>query len=114
MTSDRYGTTVRRNDAVGDGARTTGARTVGSRPSVTLHIDELVLHGFAPGEHQRIGIAVERELTRLIAEQGAPSLLARDDALAHLDGGAFQVASGSRPAAIGRQVARSLYGALQR
>jgi hypothetical protein len=36
------------------------------RPSINLHIEELVLHGFAPGDRHRISEAVEQELTRLI------------------------------------------------
>ena len=42
---------------------------------IELHIEELVLHGFAPGDRHPIGDAVEHELIRLFAEQGLPSLL---------------------------------------
>ena len=42
--------------------------------NVELHIEELVLHGFAPGDRYRIGEAVERELQRLLTVQGAPNL----------------------------------------
>ena len=37
--------------------------------NLNLHIEELVLHGFAPGDRYRIGEAVQQELTRLFAEQ---------------------------------------------
>ncbi len=52
---------------------------------VDLHIEELVLHGFSPGDRFRIGEAVELELTRLITEQGIPSSLSRDGEVARTD-----------------------------
>ena len=42
---------------------------------IELHIEELVLHGFAPADRYRIGDTVQRELTRLLAEQGMPASL---------------------------------------
>jgi hypothetical protein len=80
--------------------------------NVELHIEELLLRGFAPGDRYRIGEAVERELTRLIDEQGVPPSLARGSEIERLNGGAFKVASGSKPEAIGAQVARAVFGGL--
>lgn len=82
--------------------------------NVELHIEELVLRGFAPGERHRIGEAVERELVRLFDEQGVPPSLAQGGEFAHLDGGAFKVASGSKPEAIGALVAQAVFGGLSR
>ena len=82
--------------------------------NVELHIEELVLRGFAPGDRYRIGEAVERELARLFAEQDMPPSLAQGGEFAHLDGGAFKVASGSKPEAIGAQVAQAVFGGLSR
>jgi hypothetical protein len=45
-------------------------RTNAEYASIELHIDELVLEGFAPGERYRIGDAVQQELTRLLTTQG--------------------------------------------
>ena len=56
---------------------------------VELHIDELVLHGFAPGDRYPIGDAVEHELTRLFAEQGIPRSLTVNIERARRDGGDF-------------------------
>ncbi|MBE9514414.1 MAG: hypothetical protein IMY83_05240 [Chloroflexi bacterium] len=79
--------------------------------NIELHIEELVLHGFDSGDHYRIGAAVEAELARLFAEQGVPpSLMTQSGDVAHLDGGTFDVAPGSRGEAIGAQVAQALYG----
>jgi hypothetical protein len=77
--------------------------------NIDLHIEELVLHGFAPEDRYRIGAAVERELARLLAERGVPPGLAAGAEIAGLDGGAFQVAPGARPEAIGAQVAQAVY-----
>jgi hypothetical protein len=87
----------------------------GQRPySVELHIEELVLHGFPPGDRLRIAQAIERELAQLLVTQGAPPLVTRDQNLARLDAGAFEVEQGARPERIGLQVARSVYGGMDR
>ncbi len=80
--------------------------------NVELRIEELVLRGFAPGERYRIGEAVERELARLFDEQGVPPSLARESGIERLDGGAFEVAHGSKPETVGAQVAQAIYGGL--
>jgi hypothetical protein len=80
--------------------------------NVELHIEELVLRGFAPGERHRIGEAVERELVRLLGEHGVPPSLAQGSEVERLDGGAFEVAHGSKAEAVGVQVAQAIYGGL--
>jgi hypothetical protein len=80
--------------------------------NIELHIEELVLHGFAPGDRYRIGEAVERELARLFARQGTPPSLAQGGEIEHLDGRTFEVKPGSRAEAIGAQVAQAVYGGL--
>ena len=82
--------------------------------NIELHIEELILHGFDSGDRYRIGAAVEAELARLFAEQGVPPSLIHGGEVAHLDGGAFEVAPGSGAEAIGDQVAQALYGGLNR
>jgi hypothetical protein len=82
--------------------------------NVELHIEELVLRGFAPGDRYRIGEAMERELARLFDEQGVSPSLAQGGEFAHLDGGVFKVASGSKPEAIGAQVAQAVFRGLSR
>ena len=80
--------------------------------NLELHIEELVLRGFAPGERYRIGEAVKRELARLFDEQGVPPSLAQGSEVERLDGGAFEVSRGSRSEAVGVQVAQAIYGGL--
>src|SRR5260370_12834529 len=82
------------------------------RPTLSLHIEELVLHGFASIDRDRIGEATQRELTRLFVRQGVPRSLATGTAVDLLDGGALKIASAATPEPIGTQLARAIYGAL--
>ena len=81
--------------------------------NIELNIEELVLHGFSPGDRYRIGEAVEQELTKLLADRGVPQSLERNREVANMDGGAFEVAPGSRPQVVGAQVAKAVYGGLR-
>jgi len=93
------------------------ARPNGINPkSVELHIDELVLHGFSPGDRYAIAEAVENELSQLFAEQfatqGVPPCFAQNSEPARVDVGAFNVAPGSNGNSIGNQIARSVHRGL--
>ena len=79
---------------------------------VDVHIEELVLHGFAPADRHRIAEGLQRELAGLLAERaGLPSWPERSE-FPHVDGGAIEVAPGSRPETISAQIARTIYGRL--
>ena len=87
--------------------------------NINLHIEELVLHGFAPGDRYTIADAVERELTHLLAQQftpfrsaGIPPTWVHDSGNLRLDAGAFNVGAGSRADSIGAQIARAVHGGL--
>ena len=84
------------------------------RANVELHIEELVLHGFAPADRYRIGAGLERELARLFAAGGVPPLFETSLEVERLDGGAFQTSSGARAERIGAQTAQAVYGELRR
>jgi hypothetical protein len=77
--------------------------------NVEVHIEELVLHGFAPSDQFRISDAVQREITRLIAEQRMPGIIRTPLVIDRLDAGRFKVPPGGRPESIGRQAAQSLH-----
>ena len=85
-----------------------------TQPNIEVDIEELVLHGFPPGDRHRIGEALERELGRLLAERGATSELASGGEVAGLDGGTFSVEQGARPEAIGAQIAHAVFRGLGR
>lgn len=76
-----------------------------------LHIEELVLHGFAPQDRHAIADAVQLELSRML------SATARQDGArefpARLDGGTFQVKAGARPQTTGREIARAVFRSLR-
>jgi hypothetical protein len=82
--------------------------------SVELHIEELVLDGFSPGDHYGINEAVESELSRMFAEQGIPQLMEQSGEIERLQAGMSELEKGSRDDAIGVQVARAVYGGLKR
>lgn len=75
--------------------------------ALELHIDELVLTGFEPGDRFHIADAVERELARLLAEKGIPGLDGNSVAMDGLDAGKFKVTGGAH--GIGTQAAQALH-----
>jgi hypothetical protein len=95
-----------------DGGQAGPQSSVLSPQSLEVHIEELVLRGFAPGDRYGIGDAVERELTRLLVEQEVPLLFARDSEVKNLDAGRFAVAAEARGGTIGAQIARAVYGGI--
>ena len=83
-------------------------------PDLELHIEELVLHGFAPEDRDRLGEALRQELTRLLAERGVPPSFTQRRDVKRLDAGAFAAAPGATPEVLGYQVARAIHGGLTR
>ena len=77
--------------------------------NIELHIEALVLYGFALSDRYRIGAAVERELARLVAEYGVPPSLAQNSHVARLDGRAFEAGPHAKPETIGVQIAQAVY-----
>jgi hypothetical protein len=83
--------------------------TLNSQPSMELHIEELVLHGFAPGDRYVIGEAVERQLALLLGKEGIPNLLRSENAIDEIKGATFNAAYNTQPNAIGKQIAQTVY-----
>lgn len=82
-------------------------------PRIRLHVDSVVLDGIdlAPRERGRFRAALEGELGRLLAEDGVHPAIAGGGAYPRLRAAAPVDASASA-AALGRQVARSVYGGM--
>ena len=80
--------------------------------AIHLHIEELVLHGFAPSDRHRIGDAMQQELARLFTEKQLPPSLTKNAEIDRLNGGTLQMMPGSRPETTGAQVARAVFGGL--
>jgi len=82
------------------------------RARVELIIDELVLHGFSPGDRRAIGDAVQSQLETLLAEQAiAP---ARDISIDRLAAQQAIVAPGAKAQTIGSKIGRAIHGGLPR
>ena len=87
--------------------------TINSQPSVELHIEELILHGFPSADRHRIGEALQCELTRLFTEEQTPPALAKSAEIDRHNPETFQMTAAPRPEATGTQVARAVFGGLK-
>ena len=77
---------------------------------IEVVIEELVLHGFAPGDHAALGAALESELARLLTAEGLPPTWAANPPTLRLPTGPFPAANGSSgAAATGTQIAQTIY-----
>jgi hypothetical protein len=82
--------------------------------SVEVHIEELVLHGFASGDRYCIGDAIQEELVRLLEAQNLPASLQDRGAHDQIDAGTLHVNAGERAAMIGVKTARALHDGISR
>jgi hypothetical protein len=89
--------------------RDKGKKTV----DIELYIEELVLHGFAPADKHRIAAAVREELARLFKAQGMPTRPEQGIHRAHLDGGSFNVRTGSADS-IGVHIGKAVYEGMKK
>jgi hypothetical protein len=96
-------------DRAGQSQREALHETGADVQNVEVHIEELVLHGFAPGDRFRISDAMQREITRLIAGQGTQGITRRPLFIERLDAGKFKVGPGGRAESIGKQVAQAVH-----
>ena len=74
---------------------------------VELHIDELILEGVPGYQREQVAAAIQQALTALVAEHGLPPDWQPGASLAALT---QQIQFGSRPEAIGQQVALAILG----
>jgi hypothetical protein len=84
-----------------------------ARGPVEVHIEELVLHGFAPGDRHRIASALVGELQRLMSESALPGFRENRPALRRINGGAFKIEAGAKPQAAGVEIARAVFRGLR-
>jgi len=78
---------------------------------ITVDIDELKLVGLGPFRSDVLARAVERELARLIAEEGLPPGLGH---ARRLDGGALRLSRGSDPGEAAAGIARAIHDGFAR
>jgi hypothetical protein len=79
---------------------------------IELHIEELVLEGLPSRDRDRIGMAVENALARLLEERGLPPALALGENAADITAGDIDLRPGATPESIGEQIALVLYEGL--
>jgi hypothetical protein len=77
-----------------------------ARGNIELHIEELILHGLPYDQRRRVAAAIEQELTRLLAERGAPDGW---DGIEPLTPAPITVNPRLSAEAIGQEVARTVY-----
>jgi len=83
-----------------------------TRHSVNVHIEELVLHGFATGDCRRIAQALEQELARLMGE-GTLGWRQNPPVIERVNAGAFKVEAAAKPQATGTEIARAVFRSLR-
>jgi hypothetical protein len=74
---------------------------------IDVHIEELVLSGFAPNARWQIGDALEHELRGLLTAEGIP--LAWLSSSQRIDAGAISITSLTKPAQAGADIAGAIY-----
>lgn len=80
--------------------------------NLELHIGELVLDDFSSCDRYLIGAVVERELTNLFIQSGAPLSLRNNGEIGRLDGGVFEIRPDATAESIGAQVAQAIFRAM--
>ncbi len=72
---------------------------------IEVHIEELVLHGFAPNERWGMADALQNELHGLLVKKGVPT--AWLESPAQIDAGAVSL---TKPSVVGSKIAQAIYG----
>jgi hypothetical protein len=88
-----------------------GVRTA---PRIELHIEELVLHGFAAAHGDRIRVALESELARVLADRGLPSALTGGARYETIDAGTIAAGPGSPAEEVASHAAIALHEGMSR
>jgi hypothetical protein len=83
------------------------------RSPVRLHIENLVLRGFAPADRRRIADRVQSELVRLMTDGHPMPSLKEPSFVERNDGGTIRISAGGSPQATGKQIAHAIYRSLQ-
>jgi hypothetical protein len=82
------------------------------RGSIGLHIEELVLDGFGPGDQRQIAVALQLELTQLLQREGLGSFTGNAN-LQKLKAGTIRLPHQPRAANVGRAVAGVIHRGLR-
>ncbi len=91
-----------------------GSNSMVESTDIELHIQELLLQGFARGDRFCIVESMKNELARLLAENGLPGSFSEGFDLPSLDGGSFTVGAGERPESVGAAIGQAIYRGMWR
>jgi hypothetical protein len=80
---------------------------------IRVHIERLVLEGLPIDSTRGMRGALQKELTRLLAEHGLSHEFRRGGAVPHVRGGTIGVGNDLHPASLGTQVAGAVYCAIE-
>ena len=81
---------------------------------INLHIERLILDGLPIAHHQGsiVKVAVEAELTCLLAANGLNPDFQSGGAVPSVKADGIQMTNDSRPADLGNQIAKAVYGGI--
>lgn len=81
---------------------------------VVVHINSLVLKGFRHEDRYAIAAGLQAELTRLFAELSTANRLVNTGEVSRLKIGSVQLAQGTKPEGMGKQLAQGIAGGITR
>ena len=82
--------------------------------SVAMTIEQLTLDGFDGVDRFEVGRSMERELARLISDNGFPASFSDRSTIDRLDVGELRIEEGAGAGRIGREIARAIYRGMRR
>lgn len=80
-----------------------------NQQSIELHIEELVLHGFTPGQRYQVAADIQMELSRLFAERGLPASFNGGFHIDQLNAGSLQANNVADKTSAGSRIAGAIY-----
>lgn len=81
-----------------------------AKMNIEIHIERLILEGFAARDRYAIGDAVSAEITRILMEQGIPASWQQDISIPRLDAGSFTMSKSNAVNTVGNQIAQAVVG----
>lgn len=81
---------------------------------INLHIERLILHGFAARDGAAISKGVEGELTRLLSRAGVPPSLSQPGEIPNIKSEMPNLRTDSSANGVGVQIARAVDGGFRR
>jgi hypothetical protein len=81
--------------------------------AIEVHIDNLSLQGFPPGDYHHIRLDVQRELEAMLMHQRVSLSQMPDRQIEQIDAGSFMVKSGCPQNSIGSQIASAVCKAIK-